>query len=80
MRINIIIILAISLISCKKDLKETPYSTLSPGTIFTNEAGLKQATVGIYQGWTGGSYNVNGFAPFYRWALARQDNNMRQQV
>lgn len=70
MRINIIIILAISLISCKKDLKETPYSTLSPGNIFTSEAGLKQATMGIYQGWTSGSYNIHGFAPLFRWALS----------
>lgn len=45
-------LLATIIQSCKKDLIEKPYSTLSPSTIFTSETGLKQATLGIYQSWT----------------------------
>lgn len=52
--------------SCKKNLEETPYSFLSTGTVFANEAGLKQATLGIYDSWRADP----NFDPFYQWALA----------
>jgi len=38
--------------ACKKSLEESPYSSLSNTQVFTDEAGLKKATLGIYSGFT----------------------------
>lgn len=35
--------------SCKKNLEEHPYSSISSSTVFNSEDGLKKATLGIYQ-------------------------------
>lgn len=35
--------------SCKKNLEEHPYSSISSVQVFTNEDGLNKATLGIYQ-------------------------------
>lgn len=69
-----VLILTMGMQSCKKDLEETPYSTISPGTIFTSEAGLKQATLGIYQSWTATNFTSdkpfdNIFDVYYRFTL-----------
>lgn len=45
---------AIALSSCKKNLEEHPYSTLSSTEVFNSETGLKEATLGIYQTYTEG--------------------------
>ncbi|ULQ55341.1 RagB/SusD family nutrient uptake outer membrane protein [Flavihumibacter rivuli] len=34
--------------SCNKELEETPYSFISPENVFSNEDGLKRATLGAY--------------------------------
>jgi starch-binding outer membrane protein, SusD/RagB family len=52
--------------SCKKNLEETPYSFLSEKTVFSNEAGLKQAILGVYGSWREDPI----FDAFYQWALA----------
>ncbi len=70
----VIFILAVLHQSCKKDLTEVPYSTLSPSTIFVNETGLSQATLGIYQSWTATYFTQahrydNIFDICDRWAL-----------
>ena len=52
--------------SCKKDLDETPFSTLSPSDVYTNEDGLKKATLGIYQSWT----SMPSLDVFFRFVLA----------
>jgi len=79
MRIKILLpfifVLVTIIPSCKKDLKEKPYSTLSPSTIFTSETGLKQATLGIYQSWTATYFTQdhrydNIFDIVYRFALS----------
>jgi hypothetical protein len=62
----IILFIAISMESCKKNLEETSYSFLSANTVFSNEAGLKQATLGIYDSWRADP----NFDPFYQWVLA----------
>ncbi len=49
---SIILILLILTISCKKGLEEKPYSSLPPSLVFTDESGLKKATLGVYQSWT----------------------------
>lgn len=64
--IPILLFLAISTESCKKNLEETAYSFLSGNTVFSNEAGLKQATLGVYDSWRADP----NFDPFYQWALA----------
>lgn len=52
-------------LSCKKNLDETAYSFLSANTVFSNEAGLKQATLGIYNSWRAfPSWDI-----FYEWML-----------
>lgn len=61
-----ILFIAISTESCKKNLEETAYAFLSANTVFSNEAGLKQATLGIYDSWRADP----NFDPFYQWALA----------
>ncbi|MBO9571170.1 MAG: RagB/SusD family nutrient uptake outer membrane protein [Chitinophagaceae bacterium] len=50
--INIAFVLSILFVSCKKQLEETPYSSLPPEQVFKDEAGLKKATLGAYQSWT----------------------------
>lgn len=52
--------------SCKKQLKEVPFSTLSPSNVFVNEEGLKEATFGAYQSWTAYEFT----APYYRFILS----------
>jgi hypothetical protein len=47
----LIFLIAICTESCKKNLEETAYSFLSGNTVFSNEAGLKEATLGIYDSW-----------------------------
>ncbi|MGH2612712.1 MAG: RagB/SusD family nutrient uptake outer membrane protein, partial [Rhabdochlamydiaceae bacterium] len=64
--VPILLFLAIGTESCKKNLEETPYSFLSANTVFSNEAGLKQATLGIYDSWRADPI----FDQFYQWALA----------
>lgn len=62
----VILLIAISTVSCKKNLKETAYSFLSGNTVFSNETGLKQATLGIYDSWRADP----NFEPFFQWVLA----------
>jgi len=62
----IILLIAIGTVSCKKNLKETAYSFLSGNTVFSNEIGLKQTTLGIYDSWRADP----NFDPFYQWVLA----------
>ena len=62
----ILLIIVISTESCKKNLEETSYSFLSSNTVFSNEAGLKQATLGVYDSWRADP----NFDPFYQWVLA----------
>ena len=50
--INIAVIFSILFVSCKKQLEETPFSSLPPELVFKDEAGLKKATLGAYQSWT----------------------------
>lgn len=38
--------------SCKKNLEEHPYSSISSTDVFSSEDGLKKATLGIYQTYT----------------------------
>ena len=64
--IPILLFLAISTESCKKNLEETAYSFLSTNTVFSNEAGLLQATLGIYDSWRADP----NFDPVYQWVLA----------
>ncbi|MCO5236457.1 MAG: RagB/SusD family nutrient uptake outer membrane protein [Chitinophagaceae bacterium] len=62
----VILFIAISAASCKKNLEETAYSFLSANTVFSTEAGLKQATLGIYDSWRANpSWDI-----FYQWVLA----------
>lgn len=56
--------LAIGSSSCKKNLVETPYSSLSSSEVFNSETGLKEATLGIYQNYTN-AY----FTTWYRFCL-----------
>lgn len=64
--IPVLLFLAIGTESCKKNLEETPYSFLSTSTVFSNETGLQQATLGIYDSWRA----YPNPEPFYQWALA----------
>src|ERR1043166_4443358 len=56
MRIKIFLyislVLVITMGSCKKNLEEKPYSSLSPASAFADETSLKETTLGIYQSWT----------------------------
>lgn len=58
--------LAIGMGSCKKNLEEEPYSSLSPASAFANETALKQTTLGVYQSWTATPF----FDVFFRFILA----------
>ncbi|CAG5016721.1 SusD-like protein P25 [Dyadobacter sp. CECT 9275] len=44
------------MVSCKDNLDEKPFSALSKEEVFKDEAGLKQATYGVYQSWTAPDY------------------------
>ncbi|MCF2493380.1 RagB/SusD family nutrient uptake outer membrane protein [Dyadobacter chenhuakuii] len=44
--------LALGIVSCKDNLEESPYSSLSKEVVFKDEDGLNQATIGVYQAWT----------------------------
>lgn len=75
MPLLIIIVLAGSIASCKKNLIEKPFSSLAPVTIFTDETGLKQATLGVYQSWTSTFFTLNNrygniFDVLYRFTLS----------
>jgi len=43
-------------VSCKDNLEETPFSSLSKEVVFKDEEGLNQATIGVYQAWTAPDY------------------------
>jgi hypothetical protein len=70
MRRNILLLLFVVVVigmgSCKKNLEEKPYSSLSPASAFANEASLKETTLGIYESWTATPF----FDPFNRFVLA----------
>jgi len=51
-RIIISALLLFSIVSCKDNLQETPFSSLSKEVVFKDEEGLNQATIGVYQAWT----------------------------
>lgn len=38
--------------SCRDNLEESPFSSLSKEVVFKDEDGLNQATIGVYQAWT----------------------------
>jgi len=72
--VPLVLIFTVGVQSCKKDLVEKPYSTLSPVNVFTSESGLKQATLGIYQSWTATYFTAdnpygNIFDVIYRFTL-----------
>jgi hypothetical protein len=45
-------IFLLGMISCKDNLEETPFSSLSKEVVFKDEDGLNQATLGVYHAWT----------------------------
>lgn len=55
----------ITMVSCDKQLEEVPYSSLSSGNVFSNEDGLKKASLGVYHSWTAHDF----FGPYFRFAL-----------
>jgi len=55
--------------SCKKQLEEHPYSSLSSSNVFVNEDGLKKAIYGVYQGF----YGPNFFTPFFLFELTETE-------
>ncbi len=61
--------------SCKKELKETPYSTLSPDNVFTSEDGLKKAVLGVYQSWTA----MDFYGVYFRFVLAESGHRYATQ-
>ena len=61
-----IALVLLSVTSCKKELEEQPFSSLSSTTVFADEAGLKNATLGVYQSWTAMPF----FDVFFRFVLA----------
>ncbi|REA56647.1 RagB/SusD family nutrient uptake outer membrane protein [Dyadobacter luteus] len=44
-------------VSCKDNLDEKPFSSLSKDVVFENEEGLNQATIGVYQTYTAPDFN-----------------------
>jgi hypothetical protein len=70
MRIKILLpisfVLAFGMGSCKKNLEEKPFSSLSPASAFANETALKETTLGVYQSWTSTPF----FDVFDRFILA----------
>ncbi|HRP57051.1 RagB/SusD family nutrient uptake outer membrane protein [Agriterribacter sp.] len=62
----ILLFMVFSAVSCKKNLEETAYSFLSANTVFSTEAGLRQATLGVYDSWRADPpWDI-----FYQWILA----------
>lgn len=61
--------------SCKKDLEEVPYSTLSPDNVFTSEDGLKKATLGVYQSWTA----MDFYGVYFRFVLGESGHHYATQ-
>jgi tetratricopeptide (TPR) repeat protein len=59
MRYNIIFpaLLVIALVSCKDNLDEKPFSSLSKEVVFQDEDGLNQATIGVYHAYTAPDFN-----------------------
>ncbi|MCF2505969.1 RagB/SusD family nutrient uptake outer membrane protein [Dyadobacter sp. CY107] len=51
-KFSAMLILALGIASCKDNLEESPYSSLSKEVVFKDEDGLNQATIGVYQAWT----------------------------
>lgn len=52
--------------SCKKQLEEVPFSSLSPDNVYTNEEGLKKVTYGVYQSWV----TMDFYGVYYRFVLS----------
>lgn len=76
LRASIAVIVALTIISssCKKNLEEKPYSTLSSNVVFTNEDGLKKVTLGIYQ-----TFTSDPFTAWYRFGLAESGHQYSGQ-
>ena len=57
------LLLVLGLQSCKDSLDEVPYSSLNQEQVFSDEEGLKKATLGVYQSYTASNYSdiVNRF-------------------
>lgn len=53
--------------ACKKNLDETPYSFMNQKVVFSNEDGLKEATLGVYESWINSSPFI---FPYFRFILA----------
>ncbi|WP_026632091.1 RagB/SusD family nutrient uptake outer membrane protein [Dyadobacter alkalitolerans] len=51
-KVTAMLVLALGIVSCKDNLEESPYSSLSKEVVFKDEDGLNQATIGVYQAWT----------------------------
>ncbi|KAA0992941.1 RagB/SusD family nutrient uptake outer membrane protein [Dyadobacter aurulentus] len=47
-----ILLLLTGMFSCKDNLEESPYSSLSKEVVFKDEDGLNQATIGVYHAYT----------------------------
>lgn len=62
----IALVVAMSAISCKKELEEVPFSSLSPDNVYTDEEGLKKVTYGVYQSWV----NMDFYGVYYRFVLS----------
>jgi hypothetical protein len=46
------VLFCLGIVSCKDNLDEKPFSSLSKEVVFENEEGLNQATIGVYQMYT----------------------------
>src|SRR5215217_633380 len=51
-KFSAVLMLMLGIVSCKDNLEESPYSSLSKEVVFKDEDGLNQATIGVYQAWT----------------------------
>ncbi|TLV03293.1 RagB/SusD family nutrient uptake outer membrane protein [Dyadobacter luticola] len=51
-KISAMLLAIFSIASCKNNLEETPFSSLSKEVVFKDEEGLNQATIGVYQAYT----------------------------
>lgn len=71
----LILLSVIGLQSCKKELKETPFSSLSPDNVYTSEEGLKKATYGVYQSWTA----MDFYGVYYRFVLGESGHRYATQ-
>jgi hypothetical protein len=50
--IKFAVLLLLGIFSCKDNLEESPFSSLSKDVVFKDEDGLNQATIGVYHAWT----------------------------